>query len=280
MASLEVDEVARRIVHHFQTRPFPLRSALNNNQVAFQLTAAHGDINMRMLVNVILLLLLATPAFSQVHTGQAKDDKTTAEIQKLFGDLNDAIVKKDRARLEKLLADEFQYIRPSGAVANKTTQISGILANDPMSSAPIPAPAADNLMLFGDVVVVRNTVRGSVITTIIVKRNAQWQLLQAQSTRLAAERNPVNLDPKLLDAFLGKYQFGPNAIASVTREGDSLRWRGGNRMPVTLVPLSATHFFAKETETEMMFIKDEKDQVTDVVLRVGSCQDSKAKKIE
>jgi len=235
---------------------------------------------MRMLVNVILLLLLATPAFSQVHTGQAKDDKTTAEIQKLFGDLNDAIVKKDRARLEKLLADEFQYIRPSGAVANKTTQISGILANDPMSSAPIPAPAADNLMLFGDVVVVRNTVRGSVITTIIVKRNAQWQLLQAQSTRLAAERNPVNLDPKLLDAFLGKYQFGPNAIASVTREGDSLRWRGGNRMPVTLVPLSATHFFAKETETEMMFIKDEKDQVTDVVLRVGSCQDSKAKKIE
>ena len=35
-----------------------------------------------------------------------------------------------------------------------------------------------------------------------------------------------------------------------------------------------------ETETEMMFMKDEKGQVTDVVLRVGSCQDSKAKKIE
>ena len=235
---------------------------------------------MRMVMNVVVLLLLATPAFAQVHAGQATEDKTKEEIQKLFGDLNDAILKKDRARLEKLYADEFQFIRPSGAVVNKTSQISGILGNDALSSTPVPLPTVDHLMLFGDVVVLRHTVRGSAVTSIVVKRNSQWQLLQAQSTRLAPERKPINLDPKLLDSFLGKYQFGPNAIASVTREGDSLKWRGGNRMPVTLVPLSATHFFAKETETEMMFIKDEKDQVTDVVLRVGSCQDSKAKKIE
>lgn len=51
-------------------------------------------------------------------------------------------------------------------------------------------------------------------------------------------------------------------------------------MPVTLIPLSETHFYAKETETETMFVKNEKGQVTGVVLRVGSCQDSKAKKIE
>ena len=51
-------------------------------------------------------------------------------------------------------------------------------------------------------------------------------------------------------------------------------------MPVTLVPLSDTRFFAKETETEMTFVKNEKGQVTGVVLRLGSCQDSNAKKIE
>jgi hypothetical protein len=112
------------------------------------------------------------------------------------------------------------------------------------------------------------------------KKNGQWQFLQAQSTRLAPERNAINLDPKLLDSFLGKYQFGPNAIATITREGDALKWRRGNRMPVTLVPLSETHFFSKETETEMMFLKNENGQVTDVVMRVGTCQDSKAKKIE
>jgi hypothetical protein len=51
-------------------------------------------------------------------------------------------------------------------------------------------------------------------------------------------------------------------------------------MPVTLVPLSETHFFSKETETEMMFVTNEKGQVTDVMLRVGACQDTKAKKME
>jgi len=235
---------------------------------------------MRLGLNIVILLLLATPAFSQAHDSQTKDDKTREEIQKLFGDLNEAIVKKDRSRLEQLYADEFQFIRPSGAVVNKSSQIGGVLANDPLSSTPVPAPAADRLMVYGDVVVARHTVRGAAITSIFVKRNGQWQLLQAQATRLAPERTPINLDPKLLDSFLGKYQFGPNAVATVTREGDSLKWRGGNRMPVTLVPLSATHFFSKETETEMMFVKNDKGQVTEVVLRVGSCQDSTAKKIE
>ena len=51
-------------------------------------------------------------------------------------------------------------------------------------------------------------------------------------------------------------------------------------MPVTLVPLSTTHFFARETETEMMFVKNDQGQVTDVMLRVGSCQDTKARKIQ
>ena len=153
------------------------------------------------------------------------------------------------------------------------------MANDALSATPVPAPATDNLMLYGDVAVARHTVRGSAISSIFVKREGQWKLLHAQATRLAPERNPINIDPKLLDSFVGKYQFGPNAIATVTREGDTLKWRGGNRMPVTLVPLSETHFFSKETETEMTFVKNDKGQVTDVVLRVGSCQDSKATKM-
>lgn len=235
---------------------------------------------MRLVLNGAIAFLLLTPALSHAQSHQAKEDKTKEEIQKLFSDLNEAITKKDRTRLEQLYADEFQFIRPSGAVINKANQISGIMANDPISAIPVPAPANDNLMVYGETAIGRHTVRGTVVSSIFVKKDGRWQLLQAQGTRLAPERKPVNLDPKMLDAFVGKYQFGPNAIATVTREGDSLRWRGGNRMPVTLVPLSETQFFAKETETEIMFVKNERGQVTDVVLRLGSCQDSKAKRME
>jgi hypothetical protein len=235
---------------------------------------------MRILLNAAIVFLLLTAALAHAQSHQPKEDKTKEEIQKLFSDLNEAITKKDRARLEQLYADEFQFIRPSGAVVNKASQIGGIMANDPVSATPVPAPATDNLLVYSDVAVARHTVRGSAISSIFVKQDGQWRLLQAQATRLAPERKPVNIDPKLLDSFVGKYQFGPNAIATVTREGDALRWRGGNRMPVTLVPLSETHFFSKETETEMMFVTNEKGQVTDVMLRVGACQDTKAKKME
>ena len=235
---------------------------------------------MRIVINVAIVFLLITPAFVQAQSHENKDAKTKEEIQKLFSDLNEAMTKKDRPRLEQLYADEFQFIRPSGAVVNKATQINGIMSNDPLAATPVPAPAADNLMVYGDTVVARHTVRGTAISSIFVKRNGNWQLLHAQGTRLAPERNPINIDPKLLDSFVGKYQFGPNAIATLTRDGDTLRWRGGNRMPVTLVPLSETHFFAKETETELMFVKNASGKVTDVMLRLGSCQDSKATKIE
>lgn len=235
---------------------------------------------MRIVLNVAIACLFIAPALVQAQSHEPREEKTKDEIQKLFSDLNEAITKKDRARLEQLYADEFQFVRPSGAVINKSGQIVGIMANDPISATPVPAPASDSLMVYGDVAVARHTLRGTVISSIFVKKDGRWQFLQAQGTRMAPERKPINLNPQVLDSFVGRYQFGPNAIATVTREGDSLRWRGGNRMPVTLVPLSETHFFAKETETEMMFVKNEKGQVTDVVLRVGSCQDTKAKKME
>jgi len=235
---------------------------------------------MRIVIHVAIVVLFATSALAQAQSHQTKEDKTKEEIRGLFRDLNEAISKRDRPRLEQLYADEFQFIRPSGGVINKVTQISGIMNSDPITSTPVPAPAVESLMVYGDVVVSRHTVRGTAVSSIFVKKDGHWQLLQSQGTRLAPERNPTTVDPKLLDSLVGKYEFGPNAIATLTREGNSLRWRGGNRMPVTLVPLSETNFFAKETETEMTFVKNENGQVTGVVLRLGSCQDSKAKKIE
>ena len=235
---------------------------------------------MRIMMSIVVVLFSATATLAQAHGAPNKDETTKQEIQKLFADLNEAITKKDRAALERLYADEFQFVRPSGAIINKAAQIDGVMSNDPVSSTPVAAPASDRLMVYGDTVISRNIVRGAAISSIILKKDGRWQLFQAQATRLAPERNPVKLNPQLLDSFLGKYEFGPGAVATVTREGDALKWRGGNRMPVTLVPLSETHFFAKEAETEMTFRKNDKGQVTDVVLKVGSCQESRARKIE
>jgi len=233
---------------------------------------------MRILVVIAVLLLLPTGALPQGHN--ERDDKIKDELKKLFSDLNEAIVKKDRTTLERIYADEFQFIHGNGYVVDKTAQITGIMNNDSLASTPVPTPSFDSLLLYQDVAIYRRTDRGLMGSSIFVKRDGRWQVVQVQGTRLAPERKAVQINPQLLDSFLGKYQFGPNAVATVTREGDALRWRGGNRLPVTLVPLSDTRFFAKETDSEMMFTKNERGQVTDVVLRLGVCQDQRARKIE
>lgn len=234
---------------------------------------------MRIIGAIAVVLLLTSVALPQVRSDQ-NQTKVKDELQKLFADLNAAILKKDRAALERIYADEFQFIHGNGYVVDKSTQINGVMNNDSLAATPVPTPAFDNLLLYQDLAIYRRTDRGLIGSNIYAKRDGRWQIVQVQGTRLAPERKAVKIDPQLLDSFLGKYEFGPGAIATVTREGDTLRWRGGNRPPVTLVPLSDTRFFAKETDSEMTFSKNDKGQVTDVVLKLGVCQESKAKKVE
>ena len=70
---------------------------------------------------------------------------------------------------------KFQFIRPSGGVINKATQIGGIMNSEPLASTPIPAPAPERLTVYGDVVVSRNTVRGTAITSIFVKKGLKCE---------------------------------------------------------------------------------------------------------
>lgn len=117
-------------------------------------------------------------------------------------------------------------------------------------------------------------------TTVYAKIDGRWQFVHGQGTLRPPERKAVELDPKALDAFVGSYEFGPGAVATVTKEGNALMWKGGRRPKVTLMPLSDTHFFVEESGVEMTFRKGDKGQVTGVTLRIGTCQDSEAKRLE
>ena len=121
---------------------------------------------MKTLLTLTILLLVAPIVLAQAHSDPSA--KVKEELQKLFAGLNEAIVKKDRPTLERLYADEFQFIRPSGAVIDKAAQINGIMANDPLSSTPVPTPSFDRLLVYGDMVVSRSTLRGSAITSIFL----------------------------------------------------------------------------------------------------------------
>jgi hypothetical protein len=237
---------------------------------------------MRAFLFIVCIFLSASPALSQASAGQDKDAQTREGLRRLYTDLNEAGSKRDRAALERLFADGYVWVQGNGRVVTKAQHIDNILGNTtPFSRA---VPPFEQLTVYSDVAVLRLTEnRGQgdfFATTVYAKIDGRWQFVHGQGTLRPPERKAVELDPKSLDAIVGSYEFGPGAVATVSKEGNALMWKGGRRPKVRLMPLSDTRFFVEESGVEMTFRKGDKGQISGVTLRVGTCQDSEAKRVE
>jgi ketosteroid isomerase-like protein len=133
-------------------------------------------------------LLLAT--CGQSPGGDAAGDKS--ELTKLINDLNQAIVKRDIAFLERVLHEDFTHYRPRGTVENRKQYLedrkTGRVAFDSLVAEDI------KVRLYGDTAVVtyRSAAKGKdpqgefdeqrLWTRVFVRRDGRWQLVQSQGT--------------------------------------------------------------------------------------------------
>jgi CubicO group peptidase (beta-lactamase class C family) len=102
----------------------------------------------------------------------------------------------------------------------------------------------------------------------------------ALKTREPVSHKTAKLDPKLYDAYVGRYEIGPGVIVTFNREGDHLMAQpaGGGKFEV--FPESETVFFLnRSTDATMTFVKDEKGRITHVVVRRDG-RETRAKRIE
>jgi CubicO group peptidase (beta-lactamase class C family) len=127
--------------------------------------------------------------------------------------------------------------------------------------------------------------------TVVVLRNADYgssnpgrvaQALAAivlgEKYEIPRERIVAKVDPKIYDGYVGQYELGPNFSIMVTREGDSLMGQATGQPKIELFPESETKFFLKVVDAQITFVKDEKGQVTHLILHQGG--DQQAKKIK
>jgi hypothetical protein len=232
------------------------------------------------LLIMVGICLVPSVVLRQTAVGQGKDEKVKEEIRKLHADYQEAGTKRDRAALERIFADGYVWVQGNGRVVSKAQHIENIMGNT--SAFAAPNVSLDQLTVYGDTAILRETEReGLFATTIFTKKDGRWQFAHAQGTLRPAEHKAVEIDPKLLDAFVGSYEFGTGGIAVATKEGNALMWKSGRRPKVRLIPLSDSRFFVEESGVEMTFHKDEKGQrASSVTLRIGTCQDSAAKRVE
>jgi hypothetical protein len=93
------------------------------------------------------------------------------------------------------------------------------------------------------------------------------------------EMPPVaQIDPKILDSYTGKYEVQPNIFATVTREGNSLVVQIPMQPKLVFLPSSETRFFLKNSDTDLIIVKNEKGEVTEAVIEGG--RTTRAKRVK
>jgi hypothetical protein len=95
------------------------------------------------------------------------------------------------------------------------------------------------------------------------ERIAQIALAKWREQRRAQARVDIALDPKIIDMYVGDYQFEipPNHIHAVSREGDRLFINWPKEFKSELFAESESTFFLKVSPVQLRFIKNE-GQVT------------------
>ena len=125
---------------------------------------------------------------------------------------------------------------------------------------------------------------------IIVLSNLEFAPTEKINTNLAAllfgeeaewpkEHKVVEVDPKIYEAYVGKYELNPNFILTISKENDRLFVQATGQPKFEIFPESETKFFLKAVDAQLSFIKNDQDEVTQLILHQGG-RDMPAKRIE
>ena len=256
-----------------------------------------------MKVSRLLLALVALASFCSAARAQSpaprrdSDERAQAQLDKLHEELREAVARRDRAALERLYADEFVYIHSTGGADTKSEWIAKSLTvaasptGDP-EPARLPPPAREReLHVYGDVAVDRGhnalvaangqpNPRSLWLTFIYVRREGRWQIAQMQGTPSPAPRGAATVDPKILDAYAGEYEYANGDHVIIAREGGTLTSQRTGRPKVALQPAAEAQFFVAGPDSLMTFSRDERGRVTHFTIRRGQRAEETAKKIK
>lgn len=94
-------------------------------------------------------------------------------------------------------------------------------------------------------------------------------LEHGETVTLPSERKEITLSPAIMAKYVGTYQLTPNFAITFTLEGNQFMTQATNQGKFPLYPESETKFFAKVVNAEVEFFKNDKGEVTHMILYQG-----------
>jgi CubicO group peptidase (beta-lactamase class C family) len=77
---------------------------------------------------------------------------------------------------------------------------------------------------------------------------------------------PVQIDPQVLDAYTGRYQFSNDIVVTIRVDGTRIYIQAPNQPEYELVALSEDQFTPREFEAEITFYKNDNGEVERMVM--------------
>ena len=95
---------------------------------------------------------------------------------------------------------------------------------------------------------------------------------------LPSERKEITVSPKILASYAGTYELSPDFSITVKVDGDHLAAQATNQRELPVFAESETMFFYKAVDAQLEFFKNDKGEVTHLVLRQGGRETKGVKK--
>jgi D-alanyl-D-alanine-carboxypeptidase/D-alanyl-D-alanine-endopeptidase len=115
-------------------------------------------------------------------------------------------------------------------------------------------------------------------TNLVLHQNGRDLPAPKISDEPEKERVAIKLDPKIYDAYAGQYELLPGVVFTVRREGDSLMVQVTGQSFAEVYPESETNFFYKVVNAQITFVRNDKGEVTNLILHQNGDQTAKRMK--
>jgi peptidase M23-like protein/uncharacterized protein DUF3471 len=117
-----------------------------------------------------------------------------------------------------------------------------------------------------------------VIAFLVVAAFLLWPSPDTTAAQAVQERKAIKLDPRITDTYVGQYELTPDFVITVSREENGLWIQATNQPKFEIFAESETKFFLTAVDAQITFAKNEKGEVTHLILQQNGV-DQKARKI-
>jgi hypothetical protein len=223
---------------------------------------------------VALMLVIACSVIARADSEKITQDELVRRTQELA----DSIAVGNQAPWRQYFAEDAMYFDERGRNMDKETLVADItpLPKGYSGSIKLVKPQSrivgqtailaydldETEIIYGQ----KETARYHTTDTWMF-RDGRWQIVASQVLRYYEDPAPGKVDAARLNDYVGTYELATGVTLTVSREGDKLYSKRGERPQELLVPETADLFFRPGVEGRRLFRRNNNGKVDALIDR-------------